>query len=519
MTNILAIASCRVSSDEQLLNNSLNRQQASVLSAASTLGVTIPEDGWWKESVSSKRGGNLKRKDIAAMLEYCKKHSRVKYLIVDEPDRFMRSIDEAAYFEVMFRQLGVTVWYASDPDLNKGDLASKLLKFTKYLSAEGSNEERQRKSINGQVQALKEGRYPFVPKPGYKKGSVNGLPEIHELRGPILKQILTKVASHLVTPTQALKELNESAFATNRAKYKMDKFRAILTDPFYAGILEINKQVKYRNENGLHEPLITKEQHYELVRIMSNKPKNQNGPRKNGNQKFPLNNILYCDDCKDSGGISKFVGFEHTNGKTSKIYMRYRCRTKGCGKYIHASDIHESVEQLFNAAPMTQPAKQDLLEALEIVWKEQEAQSVQTITRLRHKIRTLKESIANQIEALSDPKNSILVDEIRASIATKKAEVLELEERVNDIETTSNSDRERFVDFSLNYVDDLATHFFELPEEKRLLCKQLVFPGGFRVNKNKIVYTPEKSELYRLATKQKDLSNHEKSFMVRVKRL
>ena len=93
---VLAIASCRVSSIEQLESNSLNRQKEAVLKAAEHLGATIPEDGWWSGSVSSKRGNNVNRKDLQEMLARCKKDPRIKYLIVDEPDRFMRSIDEAA---------------------------------------------------------------------------------------------------------------------------------------------------------------------------------------------------------------------------------------------------------------------------------------------------------------------------------------------------------------------------------------------------------------------------------------
>ena len=96
----LAIATCRVSSDEQLENNSLKRQQDAVIKAATELGVTILEDDLWAGSISSKRGTNVNRKDLKAMIDRCKKDKRIKYLIVDEPDRFMRSIDEAIYFEV-----------------------------------------------------------------------------------------------------------------------------------------------------------------------------------------------------------------------------------------------------------------------------------------------------------------------------------------------------------------------------------------------------------------------------------
>lgn len=55
MIKKLAITNCGVSSDEQLKNNSPNRQRESVLEAAKRLDVTIPEDGQWSGSVSSKK--------------------------------------------------------------------------------------------------------------------------------------------------------------------------------------------------------------------------------------------------------------------------------------------------------------------------------------------------------------------------------------------------------------------------------------------------------------------------------
>lgn len=80
-------------------------------------------------------------------------------------------------------------------------------------------------------------------------------------------------------------------------------------------------------------------------------------------------------------------------------------------------------------------------------------------------------------------------------------------------------DKAKFLKFALNYVDDLATHFFELSREKQLVCKQLLFLAGFWVDENKKVYTPEISELYRLATRKKDTEVSEDSLMVRVRRL
>src|SRR5689334_4227697 len=112
LRQILAITTCRVSTPEQVVNNSLGRQAEAVIRAAKELGAAIPEDGQWSGSVSSKAGTNVKRKDLKEMLEYCRKHPQVKYLIVHEVDRFMRSVDELFYFEVRFREeAGVKIIY------------------------------------------------------------------------------------------------------------------------------------------------------------------------------------------------------------------------------------------------------------------------------------------------------------------------------------------------------------------------------------------------------------------------
>ncbi len=492
----LALALCRVSSTEQLENNSLNRQRDAVFTAAEKLDVDIPEDGWWSGSVSSKRGTNVNRKDLNEMLERCKRDRRIKYIIVDEPDRFMRSIDEAAFFEVLFRQSGVEVWYASDPELNKGNLASKLLKFTKYLSAEGSNEERQDKSISGQTKALKEGRYPFSPKPGYKRGYERGIQEVHAVRGPALRSALIRIATHVTTPTNALIELNGSDFMEGRAHYKMDKFRKIATDPFYAGIVEINKQVQVRNTNGLHEPLITIDQHLELLRIFNGKAKTQSGPRKNGNPKYPASNLVSCDSCRQTTN-GRFVGFDHSNGKPrGPIYEKYRCRA--CGRYLTREDMHSMIKQEFRDNPITAAGRDDFLKALGIVWKREEQNKTQEMLRIQHRIISLGNEVAQKVEAATDPGNAFIKDDIMNLIQSKKSEISTLEETLDSLKSTANDDWDKFLRFAFDFLNNMGARFLEIPPENRVQCKDAVFPAGFYVNNKNKVYTPEKSELIRL---------------------
>lgn len=511
---IYAIANCRVSSDEQLENNSLARQRDQVLAAAKELGAIIPEDGWWSGSVSSKRGTNLSRNDLKEMLTYCRAHKAVKYLIVDEPDRFMRSIDEAAYFEVSFRELGVTVWYASDPELNKGDLASKLLKFTKYMSAEGSNEERINKSINGQVAALKQGKWPFNPKPGYKRGYENAIPEIDPVKGPILQNILRRLAVGVLTPQQALKELNSSNFVKGKKKpYTMDLFEKMAIDSFYIGVVEMDKQVKYRNENGLHKALLTKDEHEKLVKIFAKRPKYQIGERKNENPEYGANNIIDCSDCLDKKQ-GRFVGFPHTNGKSEKVYKRYRCRA--CNKYLHRDDLHAQIVLQFKKHPITHAAVKDLSKALKQVWGEKRRDASREQSRLEAKITLLEEKVKNQIEALTDPQNELVQDDIRGAISTSKKEIENIRDEIDKLAIQEDSDLDEFLEFAFDFIAQMGKRFFEVSKENRIRCKQLAFPGGIQVDSDKKVYTPEISELFRLGTSKKDPSRPSFNDLVRV---
>lgn len=514
---VLAVALCRVSSLEQLENDSLKHQKANVLRAAEELGVVIPSDGVWEGQVSSKVGVNFDRKDLKQMFEYCKKHPSVKYLLVQEVDRFMRSPEEQTYWYVRFwYELKVRVWFVDKPELNEDTHVASLLRFMEGWRAAGSNEERKHKSINGQTAALKDGRWTFVPKPGYMKGRIKGIPEIHPVRGPALQKVLLDLVNKRVTPTQGLIDLNKSEFMRDgHSLYKMDKFRKIATDSFYAGVVEIDEQVKVRNESGLHEPLITLEQHYELVAIFEGKKKNQKGPRKNGNPEYPLSNLVTCELCADKSTIPRYAGYKHSNGKNPNlIYHKYRCRA--CGRYLTRDELHPKVEQQIKNNPITQEGVNDFLEALDIVWKRREAQAKQEIARISNKIEHLKEANRSQAIAAIDPTNIDIKQELLGSVAKQKQEIADLEEELNKITQKADTDKERFLRFAFDFADNMGKRFLEISPENRLRCKQIIFPAGFYLDAKNNVYTPQISPLITLQASKKDAFASSSSHMVRV---
>lgn len=501
-----AIASCRVSTPEQRLNNSLNRQEESVLKAATELGVTIAR--WWSGDISSKAGTNVKRKDLSEMLEFCKASKRVKYLIVDEPDRFMRSIDEAFYFEVTFRQLGVTVWYASDPNLNAGDLNAKMLKFSKYFPAEGENVKRQNSSIDGHRKAIAEGRYTFPPKPGYIKGIIAGVHLPHPVSFEPFKKALKEVASGLYTPTQSLKRLNTSDFTRVHSPFRMDKFSRFITDPYYAGILEMNKQVVARCEIGQHEPMISRNEHIRIVDIVKGRKIVQRASGKQYNPEFPMSKYL-VHDCQDG---AKFTGGIQDNGHGG-LYPKYRCRK--CNKQYKRADVHEAITNVLEQFDYGDAQKKEFQEALTAVWEEKKRDIIQQAKALQ-----------TRLEELQKDKSSLAKELARVDVSLKpdiEEELHEVKAQIEGVEATIRSqddledDRVEFIKFGLEYTNRLKDDWWKLNQEERAQCKQLLFPAGIQFNSDKKVSTTHISPLYRLAASKKNLDFSRDSLLVELR--
>lgn len=124
--------------------------------------------------------------------------------------------------------------------------------------------------------------------------------------------------------------------------------------------------------------------------------------------------------------------------------------------------------------------------------------------------------IQARAEAAIDPSNESIKGQILSMIAKLKDELVELEEAFESLSTRSQHSEERFVEFALNFAKNMGASFLDpnLSEVNRKRCKQIIFPGGFRLDENKNVYTPEISRLIRLTSKKKDAEASDNSHLV-----
>ena len=523
---IEAIGNCRVSSDEQLKSNSLPRQKQAIEEMANKLGAKLVY--LWSGSVSSKKGKNIDRSDLLEMLDYCKKHRSVKYAIFDEPDRFVRSMFEMGYYFVEFDKLDVKIRFASKSELDSESAIDKLLIMLEAFKAEGSNEERQQKCITGHTKALQEGRYPYPPILGYQKGNDRAIHKVIPELGPILKSILMRLSAGLIDLKDSLAELNATAyFQTGKhCKLKMDKWRRIVVNPYYAGVVEMHRQVNYRNEHGLHEALITLEQHYKIVDIINDKKKAQKGPIKGGNPRFLLNKITFCEQCyiteqnagkSERSNKAKYVGFDASNGKTPRVYSRYRCRK--CGKCILRDNMHSQVTELLSGLDFSNDKRKIFIKALNDVWKVESVTRIADITARERELSNLNRQRDTLVDSFSKAKTEVMRSEIENKLEKIGKLMDEKRMELDRIVDSEGVNREHFMSFALEFVDNLGSHFFELSSVEAHKCKLLLFPDGFFVNAENKVYTPTLSPFYGYRLSKNAPEGAVSNFMVRVKRL
>ncbi len=501
----LAIALGRVSTPEQLESHSLERQADNIGKAADELGVPIIKG--WSGSRSSKAGNNVNRPDLLEMLEFCKRNKRVKYLIVDEIDRFMRSIDEANYWEVSFRIIGVKVYYASQPVLNGTDMMAKFQKFIELFKAESSNVERSTKSSNGLKAAVKAGRNTFPCHHGYKKTIEAGMHVPDYPRFGMLQDAIKKIIYEGFIPAQALRYLSEQGYRTPKGKeLTITSFMRILRQPFYKGII---KKKNWEASQGLHQPMLTPEEFEKLQNIINGKRIKY--IRKKENPEFPLNRIITCTEC---GEKTKFVGFNHQNGKGWSA-PKYRCR--GCNKQYKREDVHKAINKVLSKFDFGKSMKLEYAKVLKDVWVKNQADTYNRIRSMQQRLQVLEDQATGLTAELPQTPAEFKTNVYKAMEEKNK----EIEQQKKDIADLENIEEDliEFMKFGIDLVQNMQIHFWEIEAEDREKCKLLAFPEGISIDKELKVFTPKISPILSTIYTKKDPSAGDESLLVELRRV
>jgi site-specific DNA recombinase len=503
---IKAIALCRVSTKGQLLDGNLEPQELNIIKAAEIKQAEVVK--WWKLAVSSRKGKNINRKDLLQMLAYCKAHRSVKYLIVDEVDRFMRSINEYYWWKMEFKNAGVQLILATRPDIDPDDDRSVFDELIDVYRAEQSNNERIHKTPDKMMAKIRAGYYPSNPKTGYRTSETPGFHLPDEPNWSAMRDTFKEMARGDYGVAEGLKHVTERGLRTRNYGPKavggkpvdMYRWKDLMSDPYYCGVVKMSDWPE-TNENGLHQPMISVEEHNALVSLALNKGKrfviNRNNPD------FPLTNEVECFSClTEQRQYPRLVGYNHNNGKPGdkrKFYQRYRCRS--CSINVLRENLHDDISNELDRLSLTYEQKHKLMEHLRKSWRRFEKVLIEKAMVAEGRLRQLNTRKSELIILLSQNRGE-LEDDIKAEIVKIKTEITEAE---IGLATARDFERDfvEFTDFALSYVDNWRQNWWSLDKESLRRCKQILFPAGMALTAEKKVYTPEISLVYRYGDNKK----------------
>ncbi len=490
---VKAIALCRVSTVKQgVEGSSLEAQETRVYDAASLFNAEIVR--FWSITQSSRKGKNYQRKDLMEMLAFAKADKKIKYIIVDEPDRFMRDLEMYYHWKVKFREeAGSKLVYAKKPHLAEDtSMVATMEEMIDVFRGEAANLERIMKTTSNMQARVASGYYPSNPKAGYKRTEVRGLHSPKEPEWSMLRSGFSQVLEGIPIK-DVVAGINASGYKRKSGRgLDAGHFKVMLQDPYYAGIIQMSDWKI--NPKGLHKAMITPEQHESLKLIAKGAVYRH---RKQFNPDFPLSKIMTCKECSEAGAEHPLlVGYDHNNGKAGdkrKYYKRYRCRA--CNRNMLREDLHKQLSDTLLDLKLSETRIKDFLAALRQVWEQEQALSYNTAESLKNRLGTLEHEKKDVI--LRQVRHQLADDRADIAIEALEEEIAAIKEQLDSISTVEK-DFIEFVEFAICTVEGFRQKFWELDQEHQRWCKQLLFPEGFSVTHEKKVYTPKISDFYRL---------------------
>lgn len=496
------IALCRVSTAQQKLEgNSLSAQETRINKVSREL-FNCEIVRTWSLDISSRKGKNYKRKDLEEMLAYCKKNARISYLFVDEHDRYMRSVDEYYMWKGRFQyEAGVMLVIAAKPELALNpNSASMAIEFFGVWQGEVSNEERITKTTEKMQARIAAGYFPGNVHTCYQATAIPGLHAPLEPQWSLFQTAIRRILYDGYSLRQALVWLQGNGFTLNGGgTFDMNKFKRRLLDPYYAGITKISTWDV--TGVGLHQAMITVNEYEALKEIVTGVKKKFTRQVQNPN--FQMSNVAECEECKAiEAKNSRFVGYRNHNGKhpeARKFYERYMCRN--CRMGLPKTDMHLQMTNKLKPLRTSDATKKELKAAMRLVWERRNNDGAQLAGRLQQKLTALTTEKDTLVRTIAS--NPSIAEDIAQSVVKIKEEIAATGQ---ELQRTQKSDDDfiEFVAFSLDYVDDLNAQWWDLTPDRRERCKQLSFPGGIFVDRNKRVSTPVVSAIYRYESMKKE---------------
>ena len=372
-------------------------------------------------------GDFMKRPAMKEMLNYIDDRPHKKFVVVfDDLKRFARDVEFHLKLRAAFKARDVLLRC-----LNYNFDESPEGRFSEIIMAAQAELERHQNSrqvVQKQKARLELGYWPFGGKKGYQivKDPIHGklaIPYKKEA-GPLKEALEGFSTGVFVRKIDACRFLVQKKFWTGQSPEKyIDKFAAMLADPFYAGYIQYPSW-EVERRLGHHKGIIS------LETFEQNQKRNKREDlgkriRVDLSKDFPLRGLLVCAECR------KHLTAAPSKGRPKK-YNYYVCHHKPCkayGKSLRKKDVEDRFYKILKQSTLKKEVETVITAVFDKVWSKE----VATIEKDQLAKEHTRKELESKISQLSDMVISAKSERLKATYETQlEQKAQELEEMEED---------------------------------------------------------------------------------------
>ena len=459
---------CRVSSDEQKTNTSLDFQEKKLRQNCDKNGYNVI--ACYHEDFSGKHH-DFVRPEMKKIRDYCKKHKReVDLILFLRWDRFSRNPEFAYMFKRMFMDdWGIEFNAIESPiDFEATEWSSLLSSYCSAAHTE--NNKISRRTKDGVRETMLSGRLANKAPRGYKNVHItdeNGKTisktiEIDEEKAPLIRAIFKEVAKGVEAPCAIRRRM-----APNIPE---STFLDILRNIFYKGKIRIHA-TKTEPElivNGLHEPLVTEALFDAVQDIMNGKRKKQPKLTKPIKPEFYLRKFLVSPHC------GKAITGATSKGGSGGKYPYYFCPTSGKHIRIKAETLNSAFVNYIGSLRPNQAIMQLYSEVLNDLRKD-------NVREIRTIIDGIDKNILEINERMNKIEDKYLDGEIdkeayNRMITRQKQQLKTMEDKKDLLEASNRAKIEPQLKYSIDLINNIDKFFQYAPAETKVKVLSSIFP-------------------------------------------
>lgn len=460
---------CRVSSDEQKTNTSLDFQEKQLRQYCDANGYNVV--ACYKEDFSAKHH-DFVRPEMRKIRDYCKKHKQeVDLILFLRWDRFSRNPEFAYMFKRMFLDdWGIQFNAIESPiDFAATEWSSLLSNFC--AAAHTENNKISRRTRDGIRETLLSGRLANKAPRGYKnvhitddKGITIGKTiEIDEKTAPKIRALFQEVSKGIETPCAIRRrlapEIPESTF--------LDMLRNI----FYKGKLRVpaTSTEPEMVVDGIHEPLVTEALFDAVQDVLDGKRRKYPKLTKTVKPEFYLRKFLVCPYCGRAitGATSK--------GGSGGMYPYYFCPTTGKHVRVNADEVNSAFVHYVSGLRPNEAVLQLYYEVLNDLRKENARDIRMMIDKLDSEMYEINERMNKIEDKYLD--GELGKDDYNRMINRQKGQLKVLGDRKELLETQNRGKIEPQLRYSMSLIDNIDKFFQYAPVEAKTMALSSIFSG------------------------------------------